>query len=409
MWDFYDTALEAIDRPDTWILKNAFYDRICTSLAKPANQRMLFQHIAKYRDKNIDVLSSPYILKIMLFNLNGEDGNIIFKACGVDKSEVEPVLKETLKAIKLDRVNNTGDAAANVIPFRVMMIMAMAYFWDEKPKLRTLWLYYTYSFYFSVFNNYFQRKDAINEECMIYTINSMSNKFDIKKQASLENMLDSTMAVAIDSYSNLFKSLSDMDIVNLINAFKTRVSHKIASIRKEYDKNYKSGDRIFTTVERNQEGEFIDRENNLSSIDILSSQYTSAFFHTQLNERNINISANLNQVSASELKTALSLLQQGKNNKEVRLFYNCIFQLFFEEYPNAKTSDVNSNKFLVAADAIYKKGNSNNPNVLKIKDLTHIWLKKGSNTYRSSTRPDTLNRYRKAIYIYFALCVSTKQ
>lgn len=417
MWDddvisdfiMFDPALEAIERPDTWILKNAFYDRVCASLEKQQNQKMLFQHIARYRDRHFNVLSSPYILDSMYFSLNGEDGNVLFKACGVEKSEVEPVLKETLKVVKLDKVNRTGDAAANIIPFRIIMIMAMAYFWDEKPKLRTLWLYYTYSFYFSVFTNYFQKRDNINEECMIYTINSMSNKFDIKKQASLEAMLDSTMSVAVNSYSHLFKSMSDMDIINLINAFKTRVSHKIACIRQEYEKNYKQGNRVFTTVERNSEGEIIPRENNISTIDMLSTQYTTSFFQTQLNLKNIQLSANMNQVSSNELQTALSILQGGRNSQEVKEFYNCLFQIFFEEYPSAKVSDVNSNKFLVAADAIYKKGNSNNQNVLRIKEISHNWLKKGSNTYRSSKRPDTQNRYRKAIYIYFTLSVSTKQ
>lgn len=411
MWDNikFDPALEAIERPDTWLLKNAFYDRVCTSLSKPENQRMLFQHIAKYRDRHFSVLSSPYLLDSMFFNLSGEDGNVVFNACGVTKTEVDPVLKETLKTVKLDKVNRTGDAAANIIPFRIIMIMAMAYFWDEKPKLRTLWLYYTYSFYYSVFTNYFQRKENVNEECMIYTINNMSNKFDIKKQASLEAMLDSTMAVAVNSYSHLFKTMSDMDIINLINAFKTRVSHKIACIRQEYDKNYKQGNRIFTSQERNSEGEIIPRENNISTIDMLSTQYSTAFFQSQLNLKNIKLTANMNQVSINELQTALSILQSGKNSQEVKEFYNCLFQLFFEEYPTAKVSDCNSNKFLVAADAIYKKGNSNNQNVLRIKEISHSWLKKGSNTYRSSNRPDTQNKYRKAIYIYFALSVSTKQ
>ena len=413
--DFFDDmdmdyALEAVDRPNTWILKNAFYDKICDSLSKPKNERMLFEHIARYRDKNIDVLSSPYILNIMLFNLNGDDGNVLFRACGLDKEEVESVLKETLKVIKLDKVNRTGDSAANVIPFRVILILAMGHYWKDKPKLQTLWLYYAYSFYFSVYNNYFQRRDAINEECMIYTINSMSNKFDIKKQASLEKMLDATMAVAVDTYSPLFSSLGDMDIVNLINAFKTRVSHKIASIRQEYDKNYKNGDRIFTTVEKNADGEFIvDRENNLSRIDLLATQYTSNFFQNQISIKNVTLAASMNEVSANELRTAISLLHSKGDSKEVRTFYNNIFQLFFEEYPNAKVSDINSNKFLVAADAIYKKGNSNDVKVRTIKDLSHKWLKRGSNTYRSTTRPDTVNRYRKAIYMYFVLCVTTKK
>ena len=399
-----------IERPTSYILKNAFFDKICENLSKPSNEKALLKHIATFRDKNINTLSSPYIENNIIFNTRGEDAKVVYRACGLDEDEVETVLKQTLKEVKLDKTGGTNDSAANIIPIRVILVMAMSHYLDQPEKLRAIYLYYVYSFYFSVYTNFFIRKENINMDCMRYTVNNMSNKFDLKKCGSLEVMLDETIAVAINTYKGLLKELSDMNIIDLINAFKTRVSHKMRSIRGEYQKNMESGNRYFDSIERNDEGDYlVDRESHTSTIDSLSGEYTLLFFQNRINTQIVNTVARLCGVAENELRTCISLLHNDGNTRELREFYNCLFQLFFDEYPKASKSDVNSNKFFVAADAIYKKGNSNDKNVIRIKEMSHIWLTRGSNTYRSSNRPDTLNKYRKAIYLYFVLIVSTKK
>ena len=64
-------------RDITFILKTAFYDKVCKSLKDPKNERALFSYISNYRNKNIEVLSSPYISNIVVFNSVGEDANIV--------------------------------------------------------------------------------------------------------------------------------------------------------------------------------------------------------------------------------------------------------------------------------------------------------------------------------------------
>ena len=412
-YDDWDMAMEAatgIERINSYNLKNAFYDTVATNLSKPANEKALFMHIAKFRDRNITALSSPYIEKIIPFNTRGEDAKVVYRACGIDEDELAEVLKKTLKEVKLDRAGPSGGDAANIIPIRVALIMAMSHYMDQPEKFRAVYLYYAYSFYFSVYTTFFISESNINMDCMKFTVNNMTNKFDLKKCGSLEGMLDDTMAVACTTYKTNLKECGDMDIINLINAFKTRVAHKMRSIRGEYQKNYDKGNRYFEAIERNDEGDFlVDRESHIALVDTLAGQYTMQFFQERVNTQVVSTVAKLCTVADNELRTCISLLHDENNAREVREFYNCLFQLFFEEYPKATKSDVNSNKFFVAGDSIYKKGNSNDKNIIRIKELSHVWLSRGSNTYRSSTRPDTLNRYRKAIYLYFVLVVSTKR
>ena len=238
-YDDWDMAMEAatgIERINSYNLKNAFYDTVATNLSKPANEKALFMHIAKFRDRNITALSSPYIEKIIPFNTRGEDAKVVYRACGIDEDELSEVLKRTLKEVKLDKAGPSGGDAANIIPIRVALIMAMSHYMDQPEKFRAVYLYYAYSFYFSVYTTFFISESNINMDCMKFTLNNMTNKFYLKKCGSLEGMLDDTMAVACTTYKTNLKECGDMGIINLINAFKTRVAHKMRSIRGEYQK-----------------------------------------------------------------------------------------------------------------------------------------------------------------------------
>lgn len=398
-----------MQRAVSYLLKNAFYDRVCDSLSKPSNERMLFTYIAKFRDKNISTLSSPYIKDIIVFNSNGEDADVLFRACGVSRAEVDPVVKEALKVLQLDKTGEGQGDSKNITAFRVILIMAMSFFFKDKAKLRMLYLYYAYSLYFTIFTKFWIKSDRINNECMEFTINNLSNKFGIKKEGSLEGMLAATLEVAVDTYSTLIVECADYDIVQVINAFKTRIDHSMRNIRNQYEINYRNGDRYFTSIEKTADGDIImDRDNSITMVTGLATTYTTQFFQNPINLRLAKLTAKMHEVSESEIRTALSVLHDEGDPKEVQRFYECMFQLFFETYPTARERDVNSNKFLVAADAIYKKGNSNDRKIIAIKEYTHKWLKTASNTYRSVTRAATINDYRKAIYIYFVLFVSTK-
>ena len=383
---------------ESTILKESFYSKICDSLSKKANQKKLFEYISEYRNRYIDIVSSPYLIKLLPFRHDGEDANVVFDACGVKREDVDAVIKTALKAVALDQ------AGKNITAFNVVMVMAMSYFFGEENKLTMLYMYYAYSFYFSVFTRQF-KKFLPNEATMMYTLDNMNNKFLLKKQGSLDGALKASMSVAVKCYPDKFKNLSDMDIINIINAFKTRVGHMMKNIFNEYNKNYTKGDRIFTTVEKNSEGENIEREGNIGVIANLATKYTTKFFSTGVNIDSIKFCSRLCTVSENELRTAVTLIIKDEKIADVKKFYESIFLLFFDTIKDASEADIKTTRFLAAADAIYKKGNSNDVNIKNIKDISHKWLATGSNTYRCSQSPSTVNNFRKAIYLYFVYIV----
>jgi hypothetical protein len=173
----------------------------------------------------------------------------------------------------------------------------------------------------------------------------------------------------------------------------------------------KAGNRLFSSVETNDEtGELIaDRETGSGTTAVLASEYTTKFFSSGVSKRCADLAADMCQVSHKELYTAILLIQNNGSIREVRQFYDCLFYAFFQYYPECTKADVKTTKFIAAANAIYKKGNSNDKNVLIIKDLSHKWLQKGSRVYRVSNSAATKNSFRKAIYMYFVLVVANNE
>lgn len=397
---------KGLDRSNnTFFIKDAFLAKVSESLSKPANDKALFKYIGEYRNRNINILSSPYPVTNLIFRMGSDtmddsDAAIVFKCCGVDRNEVTNVTNTAKKAIMLDQVG------ATINDFCITMVLAMSHFYKDKTRLRLLCLYYAYGFYWSIYKKYFRKFDP-NPEVMKYTVDEMSNKFGLKRLGSIDKVIDSIMFKTAETYEAKLKNLSDKEIIEVCNAFRTRIEHMFYKLFKVYNENYKKNNRRFTTVETDAEGNYIDRETNLTTIEQLSNQCTTKFFSNGVSNKKIDMVSNICKVSKNDLKMVIHLLQEEERVREVKEFYDCLFYAFFSQYPSATPQEVKSLKFVAAIDQIYKKGNCNDKNINRIKELSHNWLKAGSKTYAATNRVATQNSFRKAVYLYFAFNASS--
>jgi hypothetical protein len=77
-----------------FLLLDEFYPKIELNL--PRNENVLIRHIAKFRDKNAKILSSPYPTDYPIFKK--EDAAIIFESCGFTEKELNDIRVEKTKA-----------------------------------------------------------------------------------------------------------------------------------------------------------------------------------------------------------------------------------------------------------------------------------------------------------------------
>lgn len=402
---FYGEATEAVDREkNTKILKNALYKTIVDNISIEKNKKELFKYIAQFRNKYIGILSNPCITTIIPFNHMGEDAKVVYRCCGLEEKTIIDTIELTKKAIKLDAVGK------NITPFNVVMIFLISIFYSDKQKLNALLLYYACGMYYLIYSGMF-KKFAPDPDCMQYTIDNLSNKFILKKEGSLEKAMVVSLWNGADHYKSILKNLSDYDICcTLIPGFRTRVASMLQSVASEYFANYEKGNKIFEQKEYNEEGEFIiDRESDIARVQRAASSAAIGFFSKPIDLNIIRTIAKMHtDASANEIRACIEYIHNDSSSKTVVKFYECIFSSFFAENPNATGEDLHSMKFLASANAIYKKGNSKDPNITTIKNITHEWLSKGSPVYARTQRVATMNTYRKCIFLYFVMIVSSK-
>lgn len=365
----------------------------------PKHEKELFTHIAKYRDKNMQILSSPYLLNYPVFSV--KDEQIIFDVCNINIVELK---KDSFK-VKLHSGISVS-AKSNFEPFQILILMMMRYYMinKEDKKLRILYYYMAYSMYWTLYKKYF-KKFLPREETMIYTIDNLSNKFILKQFKSIDALLFYAIQQATQLHWDRLISGSDGEISYIIDACKTKLNNYINKIFNEYMINYHNNEVTLKGDDTLEDGGQRDSSSLAGDVEMLAQEYTTKFFSSPPRLDIIDKIAKLKGVSSSELKITLTLLIDSQNIAEVKNFYDAIFYLFLSD-DNMKDKNIKSLAFLGIMESIYKKGNSSDKNIATIKSLMNKWLEKGSATYRATNRLATQNVFRKAIYYYFIFLVT---
>ena len=143
----------------------------------------------------------------------------------------------------------------------------------------------------------------------------------------------------------------------------------------------------------------------------------------------IHIVSKMNEVSISDLRNTLDKLCKDKKNMEdIReVVYSIMYDFLFTG--NHDQASINSTEFLIYSiqelntkypDSLaskdwtlyglsgletYKKSNTTNTNVVKIKNILDKWLSMYSETYAKTNRIATMNTFRKSLYMFFIFTI----
>lgn len=387
-------------RDDTFYLKEEWYPRICQFL--PKTERILMNYIGKYRDRNIHVLNSPFPSKLV-FQANGPDMAILYKVTNIDRDELEKTVSRIEKPEGVETYEKLN-------PDNCLFVMIIRYYMAQKKPdmLKNVLLYYAYCIYGHRFNVMF-RPHGAKAAVMEYTVNNMSKKYDLKRLGSVEKWLDNVITVPLETYRDRFEKMSDIDIDYIISALITRIGSAVKYVRRAYQDTIDSKQTILESKE------FIDGTNTqmeqtnfTAEVEKLSMEFTQVFFSMRPSSKRVMNSAKLANISVNELQTTLDMLYDSADIQEMREFMNCIFTVHFStlEYKDIRDVDVRSIKFVQNIEAMFRKGNTKDVNILKAKDIMDGWLRRGSNTFRKTKRLPTIAEYRRGVYLYMILMIS---
>lgn len=372
------------------ILAN-IYPKVEQAFTSKETQRKFSAIVASYVDRNVNRLSTAGPSKRTLFS--DMERNKVYDLIDFDPKICKAIVKQS----------NYIKASWKIVndPFNLVMMMILRYAklnkLDQINQLAVTYL--TLSMYPSLHYKYF--KFEPNEAIMQYTINNLSNKFKVKKVGNILQALVDTTALADKTYDKNIRHANDKELTDYINAYKTRLNSLIKKIRDAFEKDYRSGNYMNTERDNGDENDFKTSDSNSLLIQRIVDQVVLKLSVNGPDSRIVDISAKMNQVSVNETRNTLNQLTQNKDESvNIRALCESILYLYLFNGEN-HVNDLNGSKFLTFCLAVYKKSNTNDENVIKVKSILDTWIEKYSETYRKTQRVATLNNFRRALYTFF--------
>ena len=372
------------------ILAN-IYPKVEQAFTSKETQRKFSAIVASYVDRNVNRLSTAGPSKRTLFS--DMERNKVYDLIDFDPKVCKAIVKQS----------NYIKASWKIVndPFNLVMMMILRYAklnkLDQINQLAVTYL--TLSMYPSLHYKYF--KFEPNEAIMQYTINNLSNKFKVKQVGNILQALVDTTALADKTYDKNIRHANDKELTDYINAYKTRLNSLIKKIRDAFEKDYRSGKYMNTERDNEDENDFKTSDSNSLLIQRIVDQVVLKLSVNGPDSRIVDISAKMNQVSVNETRNTLNQLTQNKDESvNIRALCESILYLYLFNGEN-HVNDLNGSKFLTFCLAVYKKSNTNDENVIKVKSILDTWIEKYSETYRKTQRVATLNNFRRALYTFF--------
>lgn len=372
------------------ILAN-IYPKVEQAFTSKETQRKFSAIVASYVDRNVNRLSTAGPSKRTLFS--DMERNKVYDLINFDPKLCKAIVKQSNYIKPSWKIVND--------PFNLVMMMILRYAklnqLDQINQLAVTYL--TLSMYPSLHYKYF--KFEPNEAIMQYTINNLSNKFKVKQVGNILQALVDTTALADKTYDKNIRHANDKELTDYINAYKTRLNSLIKKIRDAFEKDYRSGNYMNTERDNEDENDFKTSDSNSLLIQRIVDQVVLKLSVNGPDSRIVDISAKMNQVSVNETRNTLNQLTQNKDESvNIRALCESILYLYLFNGEN-HVNDLNGSKFLTFCLAVYKKSNTNDENVIKVKSILDTWIEKYSETYRKTQRVATLNNFRRALYTFF--------
>lgn len=397
---------------------HGIYDGLKEHLAKKAADVSIFRRIqrelARILDKNSNVLQTNIVGRQLL--INQKDETAILDILGVDPDDVKKLIKESAYFQKFGELRLT-DQLSFAIP---LLIMSLEYKKLKKDSEAEILYFMTFlKPYASRVSQHW--KMGVNEPQMMYTVESLSDRFDIKKQGTLFGVL---LKASKNSFENYIPDLIKKNTVNdgelhiIYNSgVASRVNSFLASIYNVYKEN--AGKKLsfeetsYSSLDDNGEAEQVNRE--IESVAAVKTNLVRKVVN-RLNTDPIDVKIlaiashkgfkDPSQLYQSTLRTAVSEIID-KMHKKLPEFYSALFGVFFDAInpmTNRKFTqkDIKTVLFIKITDEIFRKPNTKDENILTVKNLVREMLESCSDTYRGY-KTASKSKMENALFYYFVL------
>ena len=381
----------------TYIIKDELYPKIDAVLSTDQGKRNFNNIIGRYVSRNNDKLTTSGPQYLIPFTM--KDKQEYFDLFSISDTEVAALVDKITRQVN-DKAN-WRLFKNNPIFFIFYCCIRYATLSKDSKLLNSALIAMALSVYPSIFAKYFRYEP--NPNIMQYTIDTLSNRFIIKKSNHIFGTLTYSIQSSWKFHEKDFSRGADQDVIRFIQRIRNDQNSLLKKIANAYQTNYKKGLFVTTQVDAYDDNINVDNVNNTNKVETLSNKIVLSMLTNGVDLRIADFASNAAQVSKLDLRNYISLIINEKESETMKEFISSI--LFLYLYTDSHEPDeIRSKEFIGYALQLFKKTNSKDKNVTNIKTTLDKWGT-SSGIYRKFSRSATRVDYTKAIFMYFILSI----
>ena len=375
------------------VLITELYPLIEKGLSKKENSLKIKKAVGEFLDRNTDKLTTIGPIHRIIFS--DIDMNKLYDAIEVTPQQIKEIIKHSIYIKPHWEIMNN--------PFNSACVLAIRYYKIHKNEemLNAVLIYLTLSMYPSLHHKYFEFEP--NENIMNYTINNLSNKFKIKQTGTIYGALIDTVILNDKTYSDELINGTDKELVDYVESIKTRLNSLLKHIAVPFYENHKNKNYMNSDSDNMDDENYHETDSNLYAIERITNNIVLKLTVDGPNIRLINLAAELSQVSRNELRNYVTSMVLNDNRNDIKVIIESILFLFLFDSHN-QIQELSSNKFILYCREMYRKSNTNDENIIKIKKILDRWLE-DLGTYKKTQNLSTINSFRKALFMFFVISI----
>lgn len=376
---------------------NGFMDTLMPTVINNYNKQVsakIVMDISKYIDMNQEILANNGLYKQLL--INETEQSKLYINMRITPRFVRECLKQS------QYINSEWYVVSN--PFNLLLTaLAHKALVDNNLELaNTYTLYMAFKLYASKFSRQFPK--GVLPNIMTYTVNNLSYKYLLKTEGTLIGALKVTVKSAIENYKARLLEGTDKSVADFINGVDNRISDFVKNIADEYYTAHKSGKYLNYEEDKISDDKYHMADNNQFMITRVTDKVTQKITSNGIDMRLIKIAAAVGGISEPALMSAIGNILEVKL-LDIRDLIEKMVSIYVINTPGCVEKEISTKKFFAETMKLYKKNNTNDPNILKVKEIIHDWLLECSEQYKKTNREATLNNFKRTIYVYFIFCV----
>lgn len=323
--------------------------------------------------------------------------NKYIQLIGLDRDKINKVIKDSKSIGSNWYIMNN--------PFNVANVLATRYFAIKKDKdfLKYTKWYLLVSMYPTIHFKYF--KYGTNEACMNYTVANLTGKYKLKQTANMWSSFTEMIDTAYELHEKKIIEGDDKSFVKYIQDVHTRMNSLVKNIAREYYDNYENQRYLKSEHESFEEDSYYEADSNSYLIERLTNKVVTHLVVNGPDMKLVQLAAKTNSVSVNELRNYTQTMVNEKQREDIRTIVEALLFLFLNSSDVQHTSkDIGTNTFMIYCLQVYKRSNTTDKNVIKIKSILDRWLDELGVSNRIS-RAATIVNFRRALYTFFVMSI----